>query len=241
MDNNGIDNQKLLDWANERLDELIKISVNDCFTCKLISNDNEGIIEYIYEGRKDEKVKDEYKELRKEFRTKNPESKLSPSRINTRLGQISNLNVIFRTLLINDKVNDENKELMKKNIIILQRLKNLYYANIQNNYISNLNMNARLSSDYLEIILFAFVPASFITGYFGMNFVSMGNPGANRNKNGLLATKYGHWYAIFIIFALIMFSYVIVTNSFFSSDIKLSNSIKRLQDMYNLPQLDDNF
>ena len=124
---------------------------------------------------------------------------------------------------------------------MLQRLKNLYYANVQNGYISNLNMNARLSSDYLEIILFAFVPASFITGYFGMNFVSMGNPGSKTNRNGLLATKYGHWYAIFIIFALIMFSYVIVTNSFFSKDIKLSNSIKRLQDMYNLPQMDDNF
>ena len=74
-----------------------------------------------------------------------------------------------------------------------------------------------------------------------MNFVSMGNPGEKTNNNGLLASKYGHWYAIFIIFVLIMFSYVIVTNSFFSKDIKLANSIKRLHDMYNIPQMDDNF
>lgn len=233
--------EKIVSWADEQLGILIKQVSEECILCDLIKDDNDELINYIYNGKKDEKLKSDFKDYRKEFRKNNPESKLSPTKINTRLGQISNLNVIYRSIYVSETSTEEEKNMAKTNIIMLHRLKNLYYANVQNGYISNLNMNARLSSDYLEIILFAFVPASFITGYFGMNFASMGNPGKKTNHTGLLATKYGHWYAIFIIFALIMFSYVIVTNSFFSKDIKLSNSIKRLHDMYNLPQLDDNF
>ena len=233
--------EKIIKWADEQIEILVKKVSEECILCELIEEENKDLINYIYQGKEDERLKDDFKKYRKEFRKKNPESKLSPSKINTRLGQISNLNVVYRSIYVSSDSTPEQKSSAQNKIIILQRLKNLYYANIQNGYISNLNMNARLSSDYLEIILFAFVPASFITGYFGMNFVSMGNPGAKSNQNGLLATKYGHWYAIFIIFALIMFSYVIVTNSFFSKDIKLSNSIKRLHDMYNLPQMDDNF
>ena len=233
--------EKIIRWADEQMEILVKKISEECILCDLIEEENEELIKYIYQGKEDEKLKDDFKKYRKEFRKKNPESKLSPSKINTRLGQISNLNVVYRSIYVSVDSTAEEKSSAEKNIIMLHRLKNLYYANVQNGYISNLNMNARLSSDYLEIILFAFVPASFITGYFGMNFVSMGNPGSKTNRNGLLATKYGHWYAIFIIFALIMFSYVIVTNSFFSKDIKLSNSIKRLHDMYNLPQMDDNF
>jgi len=233
--------EKIIRWADEQMEILVKKVSDECILCDLIEEENEELIKYIYQGKEDEKLRDDFKKYRKKFRKKNPESKLSPSKINTRLGQISNLNVVYRSIYVSVDSTAEEKSSAEKNIIMLHRLKNLYYANVQNGYISNLNMNARLSSDYLEIILFAFVPASFITGYFGMNFVSMGNPGAKTNRNGLLATKYGHWYAIFIIFALIMFSYVIVTNSFFSKDIKLSNSIKRLHDMYNLPQMDDNF
>jgi len=233
--------EKIIRWADEQMEILVKKISEECILCDLIEEENEELIKYIYQGKEDEKLKDDFKKYRKEFRKKNPESKLSPNQINTRLGQISNLNVVYRSIYVSVDSTAEEKSSAEKNIIMLHRLKNLYYANVQNGYISNLNMNARLSSDYLEIILFAFVPASFITGYFGMNFVSMGNPGTKTNRNGLLATKYGHWYAIFIIFALIMFSYVIVTNSFFSKDIKLSNSIKRLHDMYNLPQMDDNF
>ncbi len=233
--------EKIIKWADEQLEVLLEKVSSECILCDLIKDDKNELINYIYQGEKDENLKTNFREYRKQFRKENPESKLSPSQINTRLGQISNLNVIYRSVYVSNDSSEQEKQSAKTNIILLQRLKNLYYANVQNGYISNLNMNARLSSDYLEIILFAFVPASFITGYFGMNFVSMGNPGAKTNQNGLLASKYGHWYAIFIIFALIMFSYVIVTNSFFSKDIKLSNSIKRLHDMYNLPQMDDNF
>lgn len=233
--------ENIIEWADKQLQNLIEVVSNECLLCDLIKDENDELIKYVYQGKKDEHLKTEFKDYRKEFRKKHPESKLSPSKINTRLGQISNLNVIYRSIYVSEDSTEEQKNKARTNIITLQRLKNLYYANVQNGYISNLNMNARLSSDYLEIILFAFVPASFITGYFGMNFVSMGNPGDKTNSKGLLASKYGHWYAILIIFALIMFSYVIVTNSFFSKDIKLSNSIKKLQDMYNLPQMDDNF
>lgn len=234
-------NEKIINWADNELKILINKMNEECLICDLVKNEKEDILNYLYDGKKDEELKDKYKEYRKEFRKNNPDSKLTPSKINTRLGQISNLNVVYRTIYLSDEASEYEKEKAKENVITLQRLKNLYYANIQNGYIANLNMNARLSRDYLEIILFAFVPASFITGYFGMNFVSMGNPGVKSNQDGLLATTYGHWYAIFIIFSLIIFSYVIVTNSFFSKDIKLSNSIKKLHDMYNLPQLDDNF
>lgn len=73
--------------------------------------------------------------FRKEFRKNNPESKLSPSKINTRLGQISNLNVIYRSIYVSENSTEEEKNRAKTNIIMLQRLKNLYYANVQNGYI----------------------------------------------------------------------------------------------------------
>ena len=64
----------------------------------MIEKDNNELISYIYDGKKDETLKTEYKKYRKEFRKNNPEFKLSPSQINTRLGQISNLNVISKCI-----------------------------------------------------------------------------------------------------------------------------------------------
>ena len=237
----ALHNEKVFKWATDELNVLKKQIAKECIICDLIVEDKDEIIKHLYYGDDDEKAKDKYKTYRKAFRKENPTSKLTVKQINIRLSQITNLSVIFKSVYLNENSTMEMRDVAKESLDILNKIKNLYYTNIQSGYITNVNMNARLGNDYLEIILFVFVPASFITGYYGMNFTSMGNPGKNYDKGGLLTSKYGHYWAIFLIILLTAFSYTLVTNSFFSKDIKLVNTIKKLNTYYNLSVSEDGF
>jgi hypothetical protein len=64
-----------------------------------------------------------------------------------------------------------------------------------------IDFSTNRSIDTLSKISFIFLPLSFIVGYFGMNFTSMGMVGHNVDKQGILMWKYGH---IFIKFLLIV-------------------------------------
>ena len=151
---------------------------------------------------------------------------------------MTTLYVSYRTILTDSDASESEKETARNKLVELNRLKNLYYANIQH-YISNLNVNTKMGEDYLEIILFAFVPASFITGYFGMNFTSMGNPGKNYNSKGLLVSKYGHYYAMLMVTFFSVASYYLVSNNFFNRDAERINTIKRFNELLNMPQDND--
>ena len=56
------------------------------------------------------------------------------------------------------------------------------------------------SIDTLSKISFIFLPLSFIVGYFGMNFTTMGMVGHNVDKKGILMWKHGHSFIKFILF-----------------------------------------
>lgn len=53
----------------------------------------------------------------------------------------------------------------------------------------------------MALITFVFLPLSFITGFFGMNFLSMGNPGI---KRGILKMPYSDFIIIMVSIGAIL-------------------------------------
>lgn len=81
----------------------------------------------------------------------------------------------------------------------------------------SLDIQSHSSIDTLSKVSFIFLPLTFITGYFGMNFTTMGMIGKNVNKNGVLMWKHGHTFVrlllLFILIASIIILYFIEKSS----------------------------
>jgi hypothetical protein len=57
-----------------------------------------------------------------------------------------------------------------------------------------IDFSTHKSIDTLSKISFIFLPLSFIVGYFGMNFTTMGMVGHNMDRKGILMWKHGHFF-----------------------------------------------
>jgi hypothetical protein len=73
-----------------------------------------------------------------------------------------------------------------------------------------LDIRTHTNIDTIAKISFVFLPLSFIVGYFGMNFTSMGIAGHNVNKKGILMWKYGHESVIIVLLTIIVISIGII-------------------------------
>ena len=93
-----------------------------------------------------------------------------------------------------------------------------------------LDFKTHKSIDTLSKVSFIFLPLSFIVGYFGMNFTSMGIMGHNVNKNGILMWKYGHKFVFSLIFVTIILTSIYLYY-FQETDINIDNAIDDLSDM----------
>ena len=227
---------KLLKWADRKVEKLTDELTSECMICDIVNGGDHKIANQVW----NKKHSPELGARKREFRKRTKGTRINQWNINRRLGQLSLLHVSYRTILLDTASSDIEKTEAQHQLVKINRLKNLYYANVQD-YISNLNVNAKVGQDYLEIILFAFVPASFVTGYFGMNFTSMGNPGKNSNSNGLLVSKYGHYFAVFMVLFFCIMSYIFVSNNFFNEDVGRINTIKRFNELLNMPYNEDYF
>ena len=69
-----------------------------------------------------------------------------------------------------------------------------------------LDIRTHTNIDTLAKMSFVFLPLSFIVGYFGMNFTSMGMVGHNVNKKGILMWKYGHKTVITLLLTIVAMS-----------------------------------
>lgn len=224
----------LLKWANSKFDLLSGELSEECMVCDFVNNNDIKYANNIWYKQ----YNPEFHKEKQKFRKKYKKTRLNKWNINKRVSQISTLNIIYRTILVDKESSEIEKEEAKQKLKELSRLRNLYYANIKD-YINSLSVKTKLGDDFLEIILFAFAPASFLTGYFGMNFTSMGNPGKNSNSRGILVGKYGHYAALFMVLFFCVTSYFLVTNNFYNRDIETIETIKSFNELLNMPQEDD--
>jgi len=86
------------------------------------------------------------------------------------------------------------------------------------------------SIDTLSKISFIFLPLSFIVGYFGMNFTTMGMVGHNVNKGGILMHKHGHLFIKLLLTTCLGLSvgYLFYLEKMDASGKALKRSINRL-------------
>ena len=74
-----------------------------------------------------------------------------------------------------------------------------------------LDIKSHNSIDVLSKVSFIFLPLSFITGYFGMNFTTMGMVGKNMNPKGVLMWKNGHTFVKFLLLFILIAAIIILS------------------------------
>lgn len=89
------------------------------------------------------------------------------------------------------------------------------------------------SIDTLSKISFIFLPLSFIVGYFGMNFTSMGMVGHNVDKQGILMWKHGHIFIkmLLLISLCLSIGYLYYLQSNESVKKRAQKEVDRLTDI----------
>lgn len=133
------------------------------------------------------------------------------------------VNIPEDILKLNNRIENENKfthKIANKYIEEVYDLKSKYLDDNQSYEILEhiekylKHQNQKLDSyknTIISIISTIFIPFGVITGYFGMNFASMGNPGI---KQGILSSKNSEKY-LFIMFVTIALFIVFVHHVWF--------------------------
>ena len=91
---------------------------------------------------------------------------------------------------INNNKISNNKKHLNNRLIKARKIVDKESDSIQ----YRIDFHTHHSIDTLSKISFIFLPLSFIVGYFGMNFTTMGMVGHNVNKGGILMHKHGHLF-----------------------------------------------
>ena len=95
---------------------------------------------------------------------------------------------------------------------------NIQLLETYNNQLSNISQ--KNSIDILTVINTIFLPLALITGYFGMNFKSMGAPSL---KTGVLAFKNGQ-LLVFFLFVLSIFLTLLLFHTMKKNKFPLNTS-----------------
>lgn len=169
-------------------------------------------------------------------------SDITPDNIYDKLVQVqTNFNDIIKDILyrdIKDEVIDINVVDARKKLLYITLSRNLFINSgkiIKNknkvddilkelhNDIKTINLyekrdillSQKQTLDVLTLISLIFLPLTFITGYFGMNFASMGNPA---EKHGILSIKYGQ-VLVFILFIFTVFLTILLVKRYYRFSI----------------------
>ena len=112
--------------------------------------------------------------------------------------KIFKVNFKIHELELLTRGNNKNLEIIKKKIKFMHE--NFKLINDYNKQI--LQRNKKKAIDTLTIVNTIFLPLALITGYFGMNFKSMGAPS---NKTGIFTLKYGQGFVLSLFVSLTLF------------------------------------
>ena len=123
--------------------------------------------------------------------------KLSNMMFNIRR-RIFKVNFKIHELELLTRGNNKKIERMKRKLKFMHE--NFKLINDYN--IQILQRNKKKAIDTLTIVNTIFLPLALITGYFGMNFKSMGAPS---NKTGIFTLKYGQGFVLALFVSLTLF------------------------------------
>ena len=116
--------------------------------------------------------------------------------------RIFNINFKIHELELISNGNNVNFDHLKKKIKFM--IENFKLINDFNKQI--LQKNKKRAIDTLTVVNTIFLPLSLITGYFGMNFKSMGAPS---NKTGIFTLKDGQYFVFLLFISLTLFILVL--------------------------------
>lgn len=113
--------------------------------------------------------------------------------------------LLYTNLLFNEKLIEQpNKDWSKQKEILENLTNNMDYIDKyeQNNILSSQKKNINIFTWFSVI----FLPLTLITGYYGMNFRSMGSPSTN---DGPFSWKYGQIWVFLLFIISIIFTTII--------------------------------
>ena len=188
------------EWMIEQVNKLEKAVINQCDFCTGNTNNKKRAFP----------MNKEFDEHIKSARVPN---KYDEKRINTIRVIEEFINhyefLVLEEIMIEKKHNGDYKRwqdllhrLEESRKIIDKLTTTLQYA---------LDIQTNSSIDVLSKVSLIFLPLTFITGYFGMNFTSMGIVGKNMNPKGILMWKNGHTFVILLLLFALVASIIILS------------------------------
>ena len=89
------------------------------------------------------------------------------------------------------------------------------------------------SLDILTLTEIIFLPLGFLTGYFGMNFTTMGMVGHNVDKKGILMWKHGHLFikGLLVLSLISSIGYLYYLDTTVGGENALKREINRLTEI----------
>ena len=119
--------------------------------------------------------------------------------------------------ILNDRLDESRKIVDKESDAIRYRL----------------DFHTNHSIDTLSKISFIFLPLSFIVGYFGMNFTTMGMVGHNVDKKGILMWEHGHFFikGLLVLSLISSIGYLYYLDNTVGGENALKREINRLTEI----------
>lgn len=118
--------------------------------------------------------------------------------------------LLYTNLLLNDNILDNtNKDWSEQKQIMAKLSVNMSYIDKYEE--RNLAVNQKKNIDIIAWFGVIFLPLTFITGYYGMNFASMGSPST---KSGPFSWKYGQLW-VFVLFLISIILTILILKKYY--------------------------